>query len=102
VHEEFVRSGDVIDLRRVRSPDIRSVEYFRWDGDIVRDADGNWVEAAPPSHHRELTIRVTELGHQRIASPRWSVVLRDRFGESVVTVSVGYRPLALLLLRGGR
>jgi hypothetical protein len=100
VREEFVRAGDAIDLLRVRSPDIRSVEYFRWDGDITQDADGNWVEDAPPSEHPELVIRVTTLGQQRIATPGWSVVLRDRFGESVVTVRVGHRPLGLLVVRG--
>jgi hypothetical protein len=100
VHEEFVRSGDAIDLLRVRSPDIRSLEYFRWDGDIVQDGDGNWVEDAPPSKHPELVIRVTTLGQQRISSSRWAVVLRDRFGESIVTVRVDHRPLGLVLLRG--
>jgi hypothetical protein len=102
VHEEFVRTGDVIDLLRVRSPDIRSVEYFRWDGNIVQDGGGSWVEDAPPSEHPELVIRVTTLGQQRIASSRWTVVLRDRFGESIVTVRVGQRPLGLVLVRGAR
>jgi hypothetical protein len=102
VHEEFVRSGDAIDLLRVRSPDIRSVEYFRWDGSIVQDGGGNWIEDAPPSEHPELVIRVTTLGQQRISSSRWTVVLRDRFGESIVTVRVGHRPLGLVLVRGAR
>lgn len=100
VHEEFARSGDALDLLRVRSPDIRSIEYFRWDGEIVRDGDGNWVEAAPASEHPELVIRVTALGQQRISSARWTIDLRDRFGESVVTVRVGRRPLGLVLMRG--
>lgn len=93
VYEEFVRAGDRIDLLRVRSPDIRSIEYFRWDGDIVRDARGNWTESAPPSEHAKLVIRVTPLGQQRVWSEHWSVDLLERFGESVVTVRVERRPL---------
>jgi hypothetical protein len=100
VHEEFTRSGDALDLLRVRSPDIRSIEYFRWDGEIAQDGDGNWVEAAPASEHPELVIRITTLGQQRISSARWTIDLRDRFGESVVTVRVGRRPLGLVLMRG--
>jgi hypothetical protein len=100
VHEEFRRSGDALDLLRVRSPDIRSIEYFRWDGEIVRDGDGKWVEDAPASEHLELVIRITTLGQQRISSARWTIDLRDRFGETVVTVRVGRRPLGLVLMRG--
>src|SRR5438132_2805970 len=48
VYEEFVRHGDAIDLLRVRSPDIRSLEYFGWDGDIAQEPDGLYVEGAPP------------------------------------------------------
>ncbi len=102
VREEFVRSADALDLLRVRSPDIRSIEYFRWDGDISQDADGQYTEDAPPSEHPELVIRVTALGQQRIATDTWSVSLRERFGESIVTARVGHRPLLLVLLRGVR
>jgi hypothetical protein len=100
VQEEFVRAGDALDMRLVRSPDIRSIEYFRWDGKIVQREDGTWAEAAPPpSTHPELVIRITALGQQRLFSSAWSIVLRDLFGESVVTVRAGRRPLALVLLR---
>jgi hypothetical protein len=102
VHEEYTRSGDAIDLRRVRSPDIRSVEYFRWEGDIVQDGQGNWVSAAPPVSYRELTIRVTTLGEQRLWNAGWSVVLRERFGETVVRVRVETRAAAAVILSGGR
>jgi hypothetical protein len=88
VYEEFERRGDVLELLRVRSPDIRSIEYFRWDGDIVQGADGLWVEDAPPSEHAELVIRVAPLGQQRIATARWAYDLLPRFGETVVTVRV--------------
>lgn len=97
VYEEFVRKGDVIELLRVRSPDIRSVEYFRWDGDIAQGADGLWTEEAPPSDHRELVIRIAPLGQQRITTARWSYELLPLFGETVVTVRVAQRPRALTL-----
>lgn len=102
VYEEFVRGDGHLDLLRVRSPDIRSVEYFRWDGAIVRDAEGLWTESAPPSEHTELVIRVTGDGAQRVATPRWSVDLLAAFGESVVTARLQDRPLALVLLGGTR
>ena len=102
VREEFVRSGNALDLLRVRSPDIRSIEYFRWDGDISQDGDGQYIEDAPPSEHPELVIRVTALGQQRIATDAWSVSLREQFGESIVTVRVGHQPLLLVLARGAR
>jgi len=88
VYEEFERRQDVLELLRVRSPDIRSVEYFRWDGDIVQGSDGLWVEDAPPSEHAELVIRIAPLGQQRIATARWAYDLLPRFGETVVTVRV--------------
>ena len=100
VYEEFVRAGDRVDLLRVRSPDIRSIEYFRWDGDIVQDGHGSWTEKAPPSEHAKLVIRVTPLGQQRVWSKHWSVDLLERFGESVVMVRVGRRPLVVYLALG--
>jgi len=101
VWEEFTRDGDRLELLRVRSQDIRSIEYFRWDGTIVQRPDGMWAEAAPPpSTHPELVIRITTLGQQRIFSSRWSVTLRDQFGESIVTVRPVRRPLAIVLVSG--
>jgi len=103
VYEEFVRHGDAIDLLRVRSPDIRSIEYFRWeDGRIARDSDGLWSEDAPPSEHQELIIRVAPQGQQRMTTSRWSYELLSLFGETVVTVRVGQRPFALTLTEAVR
>jgi hypothetical protein len=95
VYEEFVRRGDVIEMLRVRSPDIRSIEYFRWDGDIKQGDDGIWAEDAPPSEHSELVIRIAPLGRQRISTARWAIDLLPRFGETVVTVRITRRPVAL-------
>ena len=88
VYEEFVRRDYSLDLLRVRSPDIRSLEYFGWDGDIVQGSDGLWMEDAPPSEHAELVIRIAPLGQQRIATARWAYDLLPQFGETVVTVRV--------------
>jgi hypothetical protein len=99
VYEDFVRRGDVIVLQRVRSPDIRSIEYFRWqDGVIAQGPDGSWAEAAPPNDHRSLVLRIATLGRQRIATARWAYDLLPIFGETVVTVTVEQRPRALALL----
>jgi hypothetical protein len=102
VYEEFVRHGDAIDLLRVRSPDIRSIEYFHWDGDPTQDADGLWGMAAPPSEHEELVIRIAPLGQQRMTSPRWSYALLPLFGENVVTIRVARRAFAQGLLERPR
>jgi hypothetical protein len=102
VYEEFVRHGDVIDLLRVRSPDIRSIEYFRWDGDPVQEPDGLWYQDAPPSEHAELVIRIAPLGQQRMTTPRWSYELLPLFGETVVTVRVARRPFALSVVERPR
>ena len=98
VFEDFVRHGDAIDLLRVRSPDIRSIEYFHWDGDASRDAEGLWTQDAPPSEHAELVIRIAPLGQQRLATPRWSHALLPLFGETVVTIRVAQRPYAMTVL----
>lgn len=104
VYEDFVRQGDAIDLRRVRSVDIRSVEYFGWeDGRIVRDADGLWYEdAPPPTAHPELVLRIAPLGEQRLTASGWSYALLPLFGETVVTVRVERRPRAQTLLGATR
>jgi len=98
VWEEFTRDGDRLELLRVRSQDIRSIEYFRWDEPILQEPDGWWASAAPPSESSELVIRIAPLGQQRIATARWSCDMLARFGETVVTVRADRRPLALMLL----
>jgi hypothetical protein len=98
VWEEFKRDGDRLELLRVRSKDIRSIEYFRWDDPAVQEPDGWWASAAPPSESSELVIRIAPLGQQRIATARWSCDMLARFGETVVTVRVDRQPLALTLL----
>ena len=97
VWEEFQRDGDKIELRRVRSKDIRSIEYFRWDGPIVQEPDGWWASAAPPRGPTELVIRIAPLGQQRIATARWSCDMLARFGETVVNVRAERRPFVLTL-----
>lgn len=98
VWEEFERDGDRIELLRVRSTDIRSIEYFRWDDRIVQESDGWWASAAPPGDSRELVIRIAPLGQQRITTARWTCDMLARFGETVVTVRADRRPLGLTLL----
>jgi hypothetical protein len=98
VFEEFERSGDHLDLLRVRSPDIRALEYFRWDGEIRQGADGLYVQDAPPSDVTELLIRVTPGRHQTLQTPRWTRDLDATFGDSVVHVRAESRPMIVTLM----
>jgi hypothetical protein len=98
VWEDFKRDGDRLELLRVRSDDIRSVEYFRWDEGIVQESDGWWASAAPPGEGGELVIRIAPLGQQRVTTARWTCDLLARFGETVVSVRANRRPFALTLL----
>ena len=102
VYEDFVRHGDAIDLLRVRSPDIRSIEYFHWDGDPSQEPDGLWYMDAPPSEHAELVVRIAPLGQQRMTTARWSYALLPIFGENVVTIRVARRPFALTVVETRR
>ena len=104
VFEELARADDGIGIRGVRSSDVRSVEYFGWNGEPHIGADGLWTEAVPAtvSADRELVIRITPAGEQRFATPRWSVVLRPRFGETVVRVRAEDRPLVVVMLEEAR
>lgn len=98
VFEEFVRAGDRLDLLRVRSPDLRAVEYFRWDGDIRQQEDGLFTQDAPPSDVTELVIRITPGRRQTLRTPRWTRDLDVSFGDSVVRVRAERRPRIVLLV----
>ena len=104
VFEELARAGDSIGIKRVRSSDVRSVEYFGWKGEPAQTSDGLWVEDAPASvaDSPELVIRVTPAGEQRFMTAGWSVALRPRFGETVVRVRAESRPWLVALLQGAR
>ena len=102
VVEEFIRAGDRLRLLRVRSSDIRSVEYFRWDGNIVQDEKQMWTQDAPPNEHQQLVIQVTPLGDQRMSTSRWTLNLLDQFGRAIVTLRVDRRARALTLFRDTR
>ena len=97
VFEEHFRSGDALRIVRVRSPDLRAVEYFRWDGEIRREGD-EFVQDAPPGHVDALTIRVTAEGAQRLRGAGFDISLRSALGETVVTATAGYVPRVLALL----
>jgi len=97
VIEEHVRDGDELRIERVRSRDLRAVEYFRWDGRI-RSAGDEFVQDAPPNHVPQLVIRVTTEGAQRLRSASFDLALRAELGESVVTVTPLEVPRLLALL----
>ena len=97
VIEEHVREGDALRIVRVRSRDLRAVEYFRWEGQIRREGD-EFVQDAPPNHVAALTIRITTDGAQRLRGSGFDVSLRAEFGETVVTVTPAYVPRVLALV----
>jgi len=97
VVEEHVRDGDTLRIVRVRSRDLRAVEYFRWDGQIRREGD-EFVQDAPPNHVAALTIRITTEGTQRLRGAGFDIPMRSEFGETVVSVTPAYLPRAFALL----
>ena len=101
VEERHLRVHDHLSITEVRSPDIRAVEYFRWDGRI-RAAGGAYEQAAPPNQAGRLAIRVTPAYQQRLAGAGWTVDLAGTFGDGVVQVSPERLPILVALLRGWR
>lgn len=100
VYEEFERTGDRLELLRVRSTDIRAVEYSRWDGEIRQDGDGLFTQDAPPSELGDLVIRITPGRGQTMRTARWTRGLESIFGDGVVRVRAERRSfLAALLSR---
>jgi hypothetical protein len=97
VVEEDVRSGDTLRILRVRSGDLRAVEYFRWDGQIRREGD-EFVQDAPPNQVTTIAIAVTRDGAQRLRGPGFDLVLRADFGETVVTLAPTHVPRLLTLI----
>jgi len=103
VFEELAREGTGLRIERVRSSDIRSVEYFGWRGEPAQ-LDGLWFEDSPRSvaADSELVIRITPAGEQALSTSRWRVVLKPQFGETVVRVRAQDRPWVLALLEGAQ
>jgi hypothetical protein len=97
VIEEHAREGDALRIVRVRSRDLRAVEYFRWDGPIRREGD-EFVQDAPPNHVAALTIRITTEGMQRLRGAGFDISLRSQFGEAVASVTPTHVPRVLALI----
>src|SRR5438034_548136 len=87
VVEEHVREGDTLRIVRVRSRDLKAVEYFRWEGQIRREGD-EFVQDAPPNRVGALTIRITTEGAQRLRGSGFDVSLRGEFGETITTKQI--------------
>ena len=104
VYEELAREGPGLRIERVRSPDVRSVEYFGWKGEPAREANGLWMEESPATVaiDPELVIRITPAGEQAFSTSRWRLDLRPRFGETVVRVRAEDRPWLVAVLEGAR
>jgi hypothetical protein len=97
VVEEHAREGDMLRIVRVRSRDLRAVEYFRWDGPIRREGD-EFVQDAPPNHVGGLTIRITTEGMQRLRGAGFDISLRSQFDDAVVSVTPTHVPRVVALI----
>jgi hypothetical protein len=97
VIEEHAREGDALRIVRVRSRDLRAVEYFRWDGPIRREGD-EFVQDAPPNHLAALTIRITTEGTQRLRGTGFDISLRSLLGETVASVTPTHVPRVVALV----
>ena len=104
VYEELTRAGTGLRIERVRSPDVRSVEYFGWKGEPAQEANGLWMEESPATvtMDPELVVRITAAGEQAFSTSRWRLDLRPRFGETVVRVRAQDRPWLVAVLEGVR
>jgi len=104
VYEELTRAGTGLRIERVRSPDVRSVEYFGWKGEPAQERSGLWMEESPATvaMDPELVIRITPAGEQAFSTSRWRLDLRPRFGETVVRVRAQDRPWLVAVLEGVR
>jgi len=104
VYEELAREGSGLRIERVRSPDVRSVEYFGWKGEPAQEASGLWMEESPATVaiDPELVIRITPAGEQAFSTSRWRLDLRPRFGETVVRARAEDRPWLVAVLEGMR
>jgi hypothetical protein len=92
VDERHYRSSNKLHITRVVSPDIRAVEYFRWNGE-PRPTGAVYEQEAPPNDQAQLLIRVTPQYRQRLAGAGWEVDLAETFGEGLVRVVPARLPL---------
>ena len=97
VTEDLSRDLGRIRVLRIRSSELRAVEYYRWDTPIRRDG-ARYVQEAPPYATDRLVIRVSPPYAQRLDGVGWSCDLEARFPDEVVTVAPEVRP-ALTLVR---
>ena len=94
VVEEHERAGGLLRMDRVRSSDIKAVEYFRWTTPI-RQIDDQFVADAPSYEVPEFLIRITAPNAQTLRSGSWSLDLPARFGDTAVTVRPLWLPRAV-------
>jgi hypothetical protein len=78
-------------MDRVRSSDIKAVEYFRWPTPIRQDG-AEFVANAPSYEVPGFVIRITAANAQTLRTAAWSLNLPARFGETVVTVRPSWLP----------
>lgn len=83
-------------IDRAMSEDLRALEYFRWPGEPRRTGSA-YVWDAPPNAVSRLEIAVVPSGAQTLETSGRDIRLIEAFGESSVTVTASWRPLAAWL-----
>lgn len=100
VVEEHRRSGEQLRMDRVRSSDIKAIEYFRWSTPTRQDG-AEYVADAPSHEVPEFVIRITAPNAQTLRAGSRSLDLPARFGETTVTVRPLWLPRAVAWWRSG-
>lgn len=95
VVEDLTRARDRIRVLRIRSAELRAVEYYRWDTPIGRDGD-RYLQEAPRYETDRMVIRVSPPYAQRLDGRDWTCDLQARFPDEIVTVTATVLPAALL------
>jgi hypothetical protein len=92
VVEDLDRHDGRIRVLRIRSSDLRAVEYYRWDTPIRREGDRH-VQDAPAYETDRLTIRISPPYAQRIDGGGMTCDLEAMFPGEIVTVRPDVRPV---------
>lgn len=94
VREHLRVDAGAIRIERASSSDLRALEYYRWPGG-ARESDGALEWTAPVNSSERLDIAVVARGEQVVDTGVGRLALEDALGRTSVTVTAGWRPLAV-------
>lgn len=98
VREHLLVTERGIRIERASSPDLRSLEYFRWPGEATPISSGLLEWRAPALEPvGQLSLAVVDRGEQELDTGVRRVRLEDAVGTGSATARPAYRPLAMWL-----